>query len=132
MADGDQLLSRTLDPGHILGQEEGRGTDAKRGGGHARRRRAVVSQGDGGVRQALSDPDDPRIGPAEALPRAIDDGPLTLGDRLVLRALLAGCGKELTGCCSNKVQMLCGARRSHASRALRALTCDRGRVAPVL
>src|SRR5437667_6247925 len=61
---------------------------------HPGRPRSALAQRDGGVEQALADPDDPRIGRAQALARAIEDPLLALGDRLVLGAH-AGDAEEL-------------------------------------
>src|SRR5207249_11124811 len=52
----------------------------------ARRRWPAIPQRARRIHEDLADPDDRGVGLAEALARAVDDGPLALRDRLVLHA----------------------------------------------
>src|SRR5207249_10669318 len=52
----------------------------------ARRRWPAIPQRARRIHEDLSDPDDRGVGLAEALARAVDDGPLALRDRLALHA----------------------------------------------
>src|SRR5262249_3790016 len=82
----DQLVSGALGPRHVLRQQDGCRPDRERNGIDAGRWSAVPAECRRGILQELSDADDAAVRLAQALARAIEDRPLTLGDGLVLRA----------------------------------------------